>query len=307
MMSALNGRPGTRSSQAPAGEAGISSPRSFSRVAADGIASCFTGGILTTVLRSPRRSTRCGGHPDPQPLAPALADGVHVAGGRLRRRVGVAFRHCSATNRPTVSSTTALRRWRSGLADVAQQMLTAGAVGPCASDGEGMLRRTIDQVGHYFGDDGVRAMVRARWRAAVASDRVLVAHSLGSRCVRLPVRPPGVADPRRCDDPIPSATRLVLAKLEVEPCWPGSIRRWVGITRRRPVCGCSPQPTTPASGLRRRQRHRGTTSPTVRVSPVRSLRRPRLLTSGCAFDFALGRNESASSIRVRTPNPVPPA
>ena len=101
---------------------------------------------------------------------PALADGVLIAGGRLPDdAVGVAFygdlfRHEPADGQLDDDALRALAR-ASGLADVAQQMLGPDAASVLAQVmGEDMLRRTVDQVGHYFGDDGVRASVRGGWR-----------------------------------------------------------------------------------------------------------------------------------------------
>ena len=99
--------------------------------------------------------------------------------------------------------------------------------------GEDMLRRTIDQVGHYFGDDGVRCVrTPVGGSGGRGRDARLVAHSLGSI----------VAYDCLCAHPewpietfvtigSPLGNQgLVLAKLEMDPCWPGSIRRWVNIT-----------------------------------------------------------------------------
>ena len=214
---------------------------------------------------------------------PALADGVLIAGGRLPDdAVGVAFygdlfRHEPADGQLDDDALRALAR-ASGLADVAQQMLGPDAASVLAQVmGEDMLRRTVDQVGHYFGDDGVRASVRARVEAAVAPDtRVLVAHSLGSI----------VAYDCLCAHPEwPIETfvtigsplgneGLVLAKLEVDPCWPGSIRRWVNITAPTDqVCAgttTGPYLRLPHRGLRRRQRP---SWPRPRALPVRARHR----------------------------------
>ena len=118
---------------------------------------------------------------------PALQDGVLIAGGTLPSdSVSVAFygdifRHDPSDGALDDDALRALAR-ASGLADVAQQMLGPDAASVLAQAlGEDMLRRTVDQVGHYFGDDQVRADVRARVADAVQPDtRVVVAHSLGS-------------------------------------------------------------------------------------------------------------------------------
>ena len=122
----------------------------------------------------------------------------------------------------------------SGLADVAQQMLGPDAASVLAQAlGEDMLRRTVDQVGHYFGDDQVRADVRARVADAVQPDtRVVVAHSLGSivayDCLRAHPEWP-VETFVTIGSPLGNR-QLVLARLETDPGWPGGLRRWVNVT-----------------------------------------------------------------------------
>jgi len=170
---------------------------------------------------------------------PALQDGVLIAGGTLPAdSVAVAFygdlfRHDPSDGALGDEALRAIAR-ESGLADVAQHMLGPDAASLLAKAlGEDMFRRTVDQVGHYFGDDQARTEVRARVAAAVQPDtRVVVAHSLGSivayDCLR--------AHP---DWPVetfvtigsPLGNRdLVLAHLDTGPGWPGGLRRWVNIT-----------------------------------------------------------------------------
>ena len=170
---------------------------------------------------------------------PALQDGVLIAGGTLPAdAVAVAFygdlfRHDPSDGALGDDALRAIAR-ESGLADLAQHMLGPDAASLLAKAlGEDMFRRTVDQVGHYFGDDQARAEVRARVAAAVQPDtRVVVAHSLGSivayDCLR--------AHP---DWPVetfvtigsPLGNRdLVLAHLDSGPGWPGGLRRWVNIT-----------------------------------------------------------------------------
>ena len=104
-------------------------------------------------------STRCWG---PTQILnrwrPALVDGVLIAGGRLPDdAVGVAFygdlfRHEPADGQLDDGARTRTGACASGLADVAQQMLGPDAASVLAQVmGEDMLRRTVDQVGHYFG------------------------------------------------------------------------------------------------------------------------------------------------------------
>ena len=110
---------------------------------------------------------------------PALQDGVLIAGGTLPAdSVAVAFygdlfRHDPSDGALGDEALRAIAR-ESGLADLAQHMLGPDAASLLAKAlGEDMFRRTVDQVGHYFGDDQARAEVRA--------------HVSGPRCSPTPV------------------------------------------------------------------------------------------------------------------------
>jgi hypothetical protein len=170
---------------------------------------------------------------------PALQDGVLIAGGELPAdSVSVAFygdlfRHDPSDGALDDDALRALAQ-ASGLAEVAQHMLGPDAASVLAKVlGEDMLRRTIDQVGHYFGDDEVRSEVRARVVGAVQPDtRVVVAHSLGSivayDCLRAHPEWP-VETFVTIGSPLGNR-ELVLSRLETDPAWPVGLRRWVNVT-----------------------------------------------------------------------------
>jgi hypothetical protein len=170
---------------------------------------------------------------------PALEDGVVLAGGLLPRDAvaiaffGDVFRHEPGDGALDDAALRDLAQ-SSGLADLAQHALGPDAASVLAKMlGEDMLRRTVDQVGHYFGDTAVRAELQARVAGAIGADtRVVVAHSLGSivayDCMR--AHPEWTIDTLvTLGSPLGNAT-LVLSKLERDPSWPGNIRRWVNIT-----------------------------------------------------------------------------
>jgi hypothetical protein len=170
---------------------------------------------------------------------PALQDGVFMAGGSLPDdAVSVAFygdlfRHEPSDGALDDDALRAVAR-ASGLAEAAQSMLGPEAASVLAKlIGEDMLRRTVDQVGHYFGDEQVRDEVRDRVARAVAPDtKVLVAHSLGSIVAYDVLR----AHPEwtietfvTIGSPLGNA-QLVLPHLGSDPGWPGGVRRWLNVT-----------------------------------------------------------------------------
>jgi hypothetical protein len=170
---------------------------------------------------------------------PALQDGALIAGGELPDdAVAVAFYGDLFRHEPTDGGLDdehlRVIAQASGLAEMAQQTFGPDAVAVLSKAiGEDMLRRTIDQVGRYFGDASTRAAVRARVCEQVRDDtRVIVAHSLGSivayDCLRAnpdwPVRTfVTIGSPL-------GNKELVLAHLETDPNWPGSLERWVNIS-----------------------------------------------------------------------------
>jgi hypothetical protein len=170
---------------------------------------------------------------------PALADGVTIAGGSLPDGAltmafyGDLYRHDPGDGALTDEALRDVAR-ASGLADLAQQMLGPDAAAVLAKViGEDMLRRTVDQVGHYFGDEQVRTAVRDRVCAVMAADtRVVVAHSLGSivayDCLRAHPEWP-VETFVTIGSPLGNQA-LVTARLEADPGWPGGLRRWVNVT-----------------------------------------------------------------------------
>jgi hypothetical protein len=117
---------------------------------------------------------------------PALQDGILLAGGELPDdAVTIAF--YGDVFRPEPGTELA----DTELADLARRTGLLDAVTAVVGDdglesltehvGREQVRRTVAQLGRYFGDPAVRAEVHRRLDDAIAADtRVVVAHSLGS-------------------------------------------------------------------------------------------------------------------------------
>ena len=105
--------------------------------------------------------------------------------------------------------------------------------------GQEQVRRTLAQLGRYFGDEAVRREVQARVRSAIGPDTaVVVAHSLGSV----------VADEVLADDSDVSVDLVTIgsplgqhgvvghdlrpALRDGKGTWPASVRTWTDITAR---------------------------------------------------------------------------
>lgn len=173
---------------------------------------------------------------------PAVRDGLWHADVTIKPSdfraafYGDLFRTEPARGRPTDEELEDVAR-QSGLLELIEDQVGPGGLEVLAEEvGAETLRQTINQLGRYFADDGLRARVRSRLTEVIEPDtRVIVSHSMGTVVAyeALGANPEWpVTDLVTLGSPL--GGDFVFASLDPSPVdgtgqWPGSITRWTNV------------------------------------------------------------------------------